>query len=124
MAAARRDFVLQSVPEELIERSEALCDFVWPKELDRGTWRGFRRTPSDLTRPLSDVAPEEIINAMMSVCARAGQPDYDSLLRQTLTVFNQKRLTGPTRERLEAVIDLGIRRGRLIKIGETYRAGS
>ncbi|MCC8929023.1 MULTISPECIES: DUF3320 domain-containing protein [Nocardiaceae] len=124
VAAARRDFVLQSVPEELIERSEALGDFVWPKELDRGTWRGFRRTPSDLARPLSDVAPEEIINAMMSVCARAGQPDYDSLLRQTLSTFNQKRLTGQTRERLETVIDLGVRRGRLIKIGETYRAGS
>ena len=124
VAAARRDFVLQSVPEELIERSEALGDFVWPKELDRGTWRGFRRTPSDLARPLSDVAPEEIINAMMSVCARAGQPDYDSLLRQTLSTFNQKRLTGQTRERLEAIIDLGVHRGRLIKIGETYRTGS
>lgn len=124
VAAARRDFVLQSVPDELIERSDELGSFVWPKGLDRATWRGFRKTPSDLNRPLTDVAPEEIINAMMSVCARTGQPDYDSLLRQTLQTFNQKRLTGPTRERLEAVIDLGIRRGRLIKVNETYRTGS
>ncbi|OZF48319.1 DNA/RNA helicase [Rhodococcus sp. 14-2470-1b] len=124
VAAARRDFVLQSVPEALIERSEELGSFVWPKELDRATWRGFRKTSSDLNRPLTDVAPEEIINAMMSVCARTGQPDYDVLLRQTLQTFNQKRLTGPTRERLEAVIELGVQRGRLIKINETYRAGS
>ncbi|WP_037138715.1 DUF3320 domain-containing protein [Rhodococcoides fascians] len=124
VAAARRDFVLQSVPEALIERSEELGSFVWPKELDRATWRGFRKTSSDLNRPLTDVAPEEIINAMMSVCARAGQPDYDALLRQTLQTFNQKRLTGPTRERLEAVIELGVQRGRLIKVNELYRVGS
>ncbi|MBY6414295.1 DUF3320 domain-containing protein [Rhodococcus sp. BP-252] len=123
VAAGRREFVLQTVPDGLIERSEDLGDFAWPRELDRATWRGFRRTHSELTRALTDVAPEEIINAMMSVCAQTGQPDYDTLLRKTLTIFNQKRLTGPTRERLEAVIDLGVRRGRLINSGGEYRTG-
>lgn len=122
VAAARKDFVIDSVPPELIHRSP-LGDFVWPRQIDRTAWRGYRSTPVDLTRSLGDIAPEEIINAMNAACT-VHPLDADSLMRETMSTFNQRRLAGPSRDRLEACIDLGLRNGRIIRAGSMFRAGA
>ncbi|NKZ74153.1 hypothetical protein GS934_05155 [Rhodococcus hoagii] len=44
-------------------------------------------------------------------------------MRDTMAVFNQKRLAGPSRDRLEACLDLALTNGRLIRNSELIRAG-
>ncbi|WP_084525968.1 DUF4011 domain-containing protein [Nocardia vaccinii] len=122
VSAARKDFVIECVPTELIH-SDPMGAFVWPHQLDRMTWNGYRTTPDEVSRPLGEIAPEEIVNAMKAACT-GSELDIESLLRATMAIFNQRRLTGPSRERLEACIDLGLTRGRLIRIGSKIRAGS
>ncbi len=122
VSAARKDFVIECVPAELIH-SDSMGAFVWPHQIDRVTWNGYRTTPDEVSRPLGEIAPEEIVNAMKAACTGA-ELDTESLLRATMAIFNQRRLTGPSRERLEATIDLGLTRGRLIRIGSKIRAGS
>ena len=56
VSSNRKEFITSCVPSELI-RSTELGDFVWPRELDQETWRGFRTTPEDMTRALAEIAP-------------------------------------------------------------------
>ncbi|WP_210492100.1 DUF4011 domain-containing protein [Patulibacter sp. SYSU D01012] len=123
VAAARRRFILDLVPSELIHRSE-LGDFVWPSQIDPATWRGYRATPADMVRPLADIAPEEIVNAMAAVCARSPITSDEQLFRETLAVFGQKRLTGTSQARLARCRDLGLAVSRLVTDGERWRAGA
>jgi hypothetical protein len=120
---ARQRFILDLVPPELIRRSD-LGEFVWPTQLDPTTWRGYRTTPADLVRPLTDIAPEEIVNAMAAVCARSPVRDDEQLFREALAVFGQKRLTTTSQTRLERCRDLGVAASRLVADGERWRAGA
>ncbi len=120
---ARQRFILDLVPHELIH-STSLGDFVWPTQLDRATWRGYRKTPADLVRPLGDIAPEEIINAMAAVVGQSPVTDDEQLFRETLAIFGQKRLTSGSKERLEQCRDRALAESRLIDDGGRYRAGS
>jgi hypothetical protein len=124
VAAGWQEFILQAVPAELVRRSE-LGEFVWPSGVDPDTWRGYRTTPEDVERPLSDVAPEEIINAMAAVAAERVCTDDEELFRATLALFGQRRLTGPTTARLEPCLDFALRASRLIRTETgTWRAGA
>ncbi|TLF93668.1 DUF3320 domain-containing protein [Nocardia cyriacigeorgica] len=120
---ARKDFITGCVPAELVHSDPLGADFVWPRQLDRATWRGYRTTPDDVARPLHEIAPEEIINAMNAVCGRR-ELDEEALMRKTLAVFNQRRLASASRDRLSACIDAALGNGRLIRIGSLIRAGS
>ncbi|MFI6756085.1 AAA domain-containing protein [Rhodococcus coprophilus] len=122
VSAARRDYVIDCVPGELISTT-SLGSFVWPRQLDQGNWRGFRATPDHVARPLSDIAPEEILNAMNAACT-GRELGVEALIRETLAIFNQRRLTGPTRESLEECLSLGLWSGRLIQLGSVIRSGS
>ena len=64
------------VPEDLIHRSE-LGEFVWPHNLHRAHWSGFRRTPAGFSRPLDEIAGEEIVNAL-AYAARTVYPTTSS----------------------------------------------
>ena len=86
-AAKRQEVVRQLVPEDLIYEDE-LGAFVWPSDLDREEWTGFRTTPSGFFRPLDEVAGEEIINALVHA-ARNGVYDHEQLMRDTLSYFDQ-----------------------------------
>ena len=122
VAAARKEFVEQCVPSELIH-SSPLGKFVWPPQIDRATWSGFRTTPDDVTRSLTDIAPEEILNAMNAACM-GRELDVETVLRETISIFNQSRLRGLGRDRLEACLDLGLANGRLVRVGPMIRAGA
>ncbi|WP_305094533.1 DUF4011 domain-containing protein [Prescottella sp. R16] len=122
VSATRKGFITDCVPAELVHAT-ALGSFVWPRELDRVEWRGYRTTPEGVTRSLGDIAPEEIVNAMAAVC-RGHELDIEPLMRETMAVFNQTRLTGPSRDRLEACLDHALGNGRLIRNGERIRAGA
>ncbi|MDS1116650.1 DUF4011 domain-containing protein [Gordonia westfalica] len=122
LRATRKDFILDCVPRALIHAS-ALGSYAWPEQIDREKWRGFRSTPESMVRSLSEIAPEEIINAMDSSCGPRGL-DEEALMRETLAKFGQRRLTQGTTERLAACIALGVKTGRLLRIGQTIRAGA
>jgi hypothetical protein len=92
VASGRSRFILESVPHELLRTSE-LGEFVWPPTLNAGSWRGYRSTPEGIFRPLSDIAPEEIVNAMSDLVAGHTVGDQDELFRATIEIFGQRRLT-------------------------------
>lgn len=120
---ARKGFITRCVPAELVHSDSLGRDFVWPPQIDRTTWRGYRTTPDDVARPLNEIAPEEIVNAMNAVCGRR-ELDEETLMRNTLAMFNQRRLASASRDRLSECIDSALRSGRLIRIGSLIRAGS
>ncbi|MEU2351173.1 DUF3320 domain-containing protein [Modestobacter sp. NPDC049651] len=87
-------------------------DFVWPELLDRTTWTGFRRDPG-AERPLEQIAPEEIGNAMVALCrASAGMP-RDELFAATLEVFGFRRRTAAQSAVLEVSLAAATAAGRL-----------
>jgi hypothetical protein len=102
------------VPAELIKRT-TLGEFVWPTGLDKDTWRGYRTTPATIGRPLTDIAPEELINAMADTANTNYYDDEHELYRATMLVFGQRRLTSQTIARLTACRQLAEKRSRLIK---------
>lgn len=114
VASARQRFILQVVPRERI-RSSALGEFMWPANLDPDAWRGYRATPENMERPLTEVAPEEIVNAMVHSASGRRCSDEEQLFRATLEIFGQRRLTGPTSARLAACLELGVRNSRLLR---------
>lgn len=112
--------VFGAIPNELI-RTTPLGVFVWPADLDPNTWRGFRLTTGAEKRRLDTICPEEIINAMCHV-ARGRVCGRAALMRETLGLFNQRRLTENSAFRLERCIDMAVRAGRLEQSGSGYRA--
>ncbi|QCB51971.1 DUF3320 domain-containing protein [Rhodococcus sp. PAMC28707] len=122
LRAARKESIERCIPAELV-RSGRGGDFVWPAGLDSEQWRGFRITQSAITRPLGEISPEEIANAMMFVADGNALAQSD-LFRQTLAQFNQKRLTEQTAERLRLCLDLALRTSRMMQVGELYASGA
>ncbi|OBF48777.1 DUF4011 domain-containing protein [Mycolicibacterium monacense] len=117
-AAKRQEVVRQFVPVDLIYEDELGC-FVWPSDLDRHAWPGFRTTPSGFARPLDEIAGEEIINALV-YAARNGVYDQEQLMRDTLAFFDQSRLTKQSADRLESCIVKAERLGKLVRRGAGY----
>ena len=117
-AAKRQEVVRQFVPADLIYEDELGC-FVWPSDLDRHAWTGFRTTPSGFARPLDEIAGEEIINALVHA-ARHGVYDQEQLMRDTLAYFDQSRLTKQSADRLELCIARAERLGKLVRRGVGY----
>lgn len=116
--AKRQEVVRDLIPAELICTDE-FGTFVWPNNLDRTQWRGFRTTPAGFSRPTDEIAAEEIINALI-FAARSGVSDQEHLMRETLSLFDQKRLTNQTADRLEQCIARAEHSGLLLRRGAGY----
>ncbi|MEP9385574.1 DUF3320 domain-containing protein [Nocardioides cheoyonin] len=67
--------------------------FVWPTDLDPGTWREFRPNDSTVERPFTQISPVEIANAMRLL--KDGPPSLDTaaLDAATLQTFGRRRKT-------------------------------
>lgn len=113
-SAARRKTILEAVPKELV-RTYQLGTFVWPSTIDPGAWRGYRRTPPGCVRPLTEIPPEELVNAMAAIASSEDVTSDDALFRRTLAVFDQRRLTRVARERLRACLLMAEQAGRLVR---------
>jgi hypothetical protein len=114
VASGRQALILREVPAQLIKSSD-LGDFVWPAGVTPEVWRGYRRTPEEISRPLADIAPEEIVNAMSDLAVARTFTEDEELFRATLLVFGQRRMTSQTVERLTLCRELAERRDRLIR---------
>jgi len=85
----RIDSITRCVPSELKDG----IDFAWPEGFDRHGWTGFRTAPADAPRPMAEIHPVEIANAMVALCRDAYGMTEDELLRETLSLFGWKRRT-------------------------------
>ncbi|WP_138758541.1 DUF3320 domain-containing protein [Modestobacter altitudinis] len=107
VARARLDGLAALVPA-----SARVGDVVWPSGVDRTTWAGFRSDPA-ATRPMEQVAPEEIGNAMVALCRASAGMTKDELFAQTLEVFGYRRRTAAQVAVLEAALVATTYTGRL-----------
>lgn len=124
VTSGRQRFILEAVPAELLKRT-TLGEFVWPTGLDKDIWRGYRTTPATINRPLTDIAPEELINAMADTANADLYNDEHELYRATMLVFGQRRLTSQTIARLAVCRQLAEERSRLIKTDHgNWRGGA
>jgi hypothetical protein len=96
----------------LVPASARAGDFVWPEGLDRSGWCGFRRDPK-AERPMEQVAPEEIGNAMVALCRASAGMTKDELFAQTLEVFGYRRRTAAQLAVLESALVAATTAGRL-----------
>jgi hypothetical protein len=92
-------------------------DFAWPAGLDASTWRGARRTSSTAVRPVTDVSPQEISNAIVLLLAESLSIDSDELLRETASVLGYSRLTESTRAWIERGLELALSQNRVQRQG-------
>ncbi|WP_241175725.1 DUF4011 domain-containing protein [Modestobacter sp. KNN46-3] len=104
---ARKDALAALVPA-----SARVGEFMWPAGLDRSSWTGFRRDPA-ATRPMEQVAPEEIGNAMVGLCRASAGMTKDELFAQTLKVFGFRRRTPAQVAVLESALAAATSTGRL-----------
>ena len=88
------------IPADLIFDDGTGTKFVWPRDTDPHTWQVFRA--SDGHRTVDDIPLIELQNAMTHVSETMMITDDEDLLRKTLELFGLKRLTAPSKTRLEA----------------------
>jgi hypothetical protein len=96
----------------LVPAAMRVGDFVWPDGLDRATWTGFRRDPSG-DRPMDQIAPEELGNAMVALCRASAGMTAEELYAQTLEVFGYRRRTLAQVAVLESALAAAQAAGRL-----------
>jgi hypothetical protein len=88
-------------------------EYLWPEGVTAETYESFRRQVSSTDRPLEHVPPEEIGNAMASLCRAGAGMMRDELLTQAAAVFGMKRRTAAATPHLEKALELAVQRGRL-----------
>jgi hypothetical protein len=96
----------------LVPASARVGDFAWPAELDRTTWTAFRRDP-EAARPMEQIAPEELGNAMVALCRASAGMTADELFAATLEVFGYRRRTAAQVVALESALAATVEAGRL-----------
>lgn len=67
--------------------------FVWPREIDPGSWSEFRPNDSNADRPFIHISPVEIANAARFISAKRPAASEDALDAAVLQTFGRKRRT-------------------------------
>lgn len=67
--------------------------FVWPREIDPGSWTEFRPSDSNADRPFIHISPSEIANAARFIKAKQPGITEDDLDVAVLQTFGRKRRT-------------------------------
>ena len=124
LTQARAETFLALVPREL-RQEDSLGEFIWPQSLDPATWGGYvaAEEPGG-ARPVDQIAPEELSNAMVDLVRQGIEIPADELMRLSVDVFGSKRLTAGVRSRLEEVIVRTVTAGRLELSGDILRLPS
>lgn len=109
---ARTDAILQVIPANITVLDDEA--FAWSAEMDPKTWRGFRRTPEGISRPIEVISWREITNAMVSLTSNNLGMNVEELKKETASLFGTKRITENISNYLDDVITRGVRSGKLI----------
>ena len=67
--------------------------FVWPREIDPGSWAEFRPSDSNAERPFIHISPVEIVNAARFIRAKRPELSEDEVDVAVLQTFGRKRRT-------------------------------
>lgn len=74
-------------------------DFVWPTKLDRDEWSGYRTAEGVETRPIEEISPNEIANALLVVRRDAlGSSDEEQELLVMERFGRSKKTQGVVRQ--------------------------
>ncbi|WP_281425388.1 DUF3320 domain-containing protein [Modestobacter italicus] len=109
VTGARRDALLALLPATATVDGE----FVWPATVDPASWTWFRRQASSAERPLDQVPPAEVGNAMVALSRASAGLARDELFLRTLEVFGHRRRTPALLPLLESALDRVVAAGRL-----------
>ncbi|KQP82155.1 DUF4011 domain-containing protein [Aeromicrobium sp. Leaf291] len=105
--AARIESIVRCIPREMRDDE----GFAWPVGVDRTSWTTFRTATLDDPRPIADIHPVEIGNAIVALCRDAHGMTEDELLKETLLLFGWRRrtdaLTAPVLAALRRAQDAG-----------------
>jgi very-short-patch-repair endonuclease len=104
---SRVDEILRLVPDDLCVETP-FGVYAWRSEAQYQTWGDFRPTPPGVDRKLTEIAPEEIVNAFVAIVADAGVIERSELVGITATVFGMSRVTAQARTHLDAVLQWAI----------------
>ncbi|SOC50247.1 AAA domain-containing protein [Blastococcus aggregatus] len=105
---SRKSTLLSLLPPSAVQGAH-----LWPEGVTPESYEGFRRQVSSTDRPIDQVAPEEIANAMRALCRAAAGMRRDELLTQTAAVFGHKRRSAAVTAVLEKALAAAIDRGRV-----------
>jgi hypothetical protein len=92
-----------------------LEDFAWPTGTKPTTWRSARRVGDPSARRITDISPEELVNAMEFVLGDAVELSRDDLLTETATLLGYPRIPAPMRPWVEEAVGRGVKSGRFIE---------
>jgi hypothetical protein len=112
LGEARKSAVLATLPPSAVDDD----GWLWPDDVDPASWSGFRRQATSGERPLDQVHPLEVANAMAALCRAADDPlPREDLLTAAAAVFGHRRRTPATTPRLEAALGTALDTGRLVE---------
>jgi hypothetical protein len=109
----RKALALSYLPRGVRRRRSTLGAFLWPDHLDPDSWRGFRVTQHSSERKFSEIAPEEIVNAMQQVFETDGAGSVERLKRSTRELLGYRRRSDNIEVILLQALAFGVTDGRL-----------
>lgn len=90
--------------------------FYWPDGVNPQRWKQFRQDPTQ-DRVLEHISPLELANAMRDIALPSEGITIDELKRQTIEIFGFKRLTPGLSDTLDRAVAVGLKTGRLRRVG-------
>jgi len=117
---SRLDEIIGLVPDDLCVETP-FGVYAWRGEEEYQTWGDFRPTPPEVDRKLTEIAPEEIVNAFIAIIAEAGVIERLELVGITATVFGMNRVTAQARAHLDAVLQWAIDQEDVVASGELVK---
>jgi hypothetical protein len=109
--AARITSIVSCVPRD--HRDEK--GFAWPAEVDRSAWKTFRTATTDEPRQVTDIHPQELVNAIVALCHDAHGMTEEETLKETLALFGWRRRTEATVAPVQAALQAALADGSLIR---------
>jgi hypothetical protein len=108
--AERRALIAAAIPAGCLH-SDPFGDFVWSSPDQRGSWKGARTTPAGVTRPVEEIAPEELGNLLVLLAADSPGLEGDALISAAVTALGVKKRGKKILTRLQAVHEIYFQEG-------------
>ena len=121
VSSKRAAAIVALVPDTQIDRT-AVGDFAWPENVNPSEYVEVRTSAAGEGRVITEIAPQEVLNAMAQLARMAVAISEDELIRETAASFGIRRLTVGIREHLGTILDLGCDAATLARAGDFVRA--
>lgn len=115
VSSSRQSEILMMVSYQP-EKTEFAGKFYWPRKYTSATYSDYRirgKGCSAPTRKLQNIHPKELINCAVAVLDKSEALLEDDLMRETLRIVGQTKLTAAARQYLSETFSWGVKRGYL-----------